>query len=88
MNGSCVFIKLYRIMAETEKFSKSQIATLKHIQKKGFAAYQRIDGTAACPELEELVDAWYLTKSYMEMFNEDVYRLTEKGENLIRSLVW
>lgn len=75
-------------MAETEKFSKSQIATLKHIQKKGFAAYQRIDGTAACPELEELVDAWYLTKSYMEMFNEDVYRLTEKGENLIRSLVW
>lgn len=35
-------------MAETEKFSKSQIATLKHIQKKGFAAYQRVDGTAAC----------------------------------------
>ena len=24
-------------MVETEKFSKSQIATLKHIQKKGFA---------------------------------------------------
>lgn len=24
-------------MAETENFSKSQIATLKHIQKKGFA---------------------------------------------------
>ncbi len=75
-------------MAETEKFSKSQIATLKHIQKKGFAAYRRVDGTAACPELEELVDAGYLTKSYMEMFNEDVYRLTEEGENLIRSLVW
>lgn len=75
-------------MAETEKFSKSQIATLKHIQKKGFAAYRRVDGTTACPELEELVDAGYLTKSYMEMFNEDVYRLTEKGENLIRSLVW
>lgn len=75
-------------MAETEKFSKSQIATLKHIQKKGFAAYQRVDGTTACPELEELVDAGYLKKSYMEMFNEDVYRLTEKGENLIRSLVW
>ena len=75
-------------MAETEKFSKSQIATLKHIQKKGFAAYQRVEGTAVCPELEELVDAGYLTKSYMEMFNEDVYRLTEKGENLIRSLVW
>ena len=75
-------------MAETEKFSKSQIATLKHIQKKGFAAYQRVDGTAACPELEELVDAGYMAKSYMEMFNEDVYRLTEKGENLIRSLEW
>lgn len=75
-------------MAETEKFSKSQIATLKHIQKKGFAAYRRVDGTAACPELEELVGAGYLTKSYMAMFNEDVYRLTEKGENLIRSLVW
>lgn len=75
-------------MAETEKFSKSQIATLKHIQKKGFAAYRRVDGTDACPELEELVDAGYLTKSYMEMFNEDVYRLTEEGKNLIRSLVW
>lgn len=75
-------------MAETEKFSQDQIAALKHIQKKGFAAYQRVDGTAACPELVELVGAGYLTKSYMEMFNEDVYRLTEKGENLIRSLVW
>ena len=75
-------------MAETEKFSKSQIATLKHIQKKGFAAYRRVEGTAVCPELEELVDAGYLTQTYMEMFNEDVYRLTEKGENLIRSLVW
>ena len=61
---------------------------MKHIQKKGFAAYRRVDGTAAYPKLEELVDAGYLTKSYMEMFNEDVYRLTEKGENLIRSLVW
>lgn len=38
-------------MAETEKFSKSQIATLKHIQKKGFAAYRRVEGTAVCPEL-------------------------------------
>lgn len=75
-------------MAETEKFSKDQLTALKHIQKKEFAAYRRVDGTAACPELEELVDAGYLAKSYMEMFNEDVYRLTEKGENLIRSLVW
>lgn len=74
-------------MAETEKFSKDQIAALKHIQKKGFAAYHRVDGTAACPELEELVDAGYLTKSYMEMFNEDVYRLTEKGSGLVHSLV-
>ena len=29
-------------MVETEKFSKSQIATLKHIQKKGFAGYRRV----------------------------------------------
>ena len=43
-------------MKETEKFSKSQIEALKHIRKKGFAAYhRRSDGTAACPELEELV---------------------------------
>lgn len=75
-------------MVETEKFSQYQIAALKHIQKKGFAAYRRVDGTAACPELEELVDAGYLTKSYMEMFNEDVYRLTEKGSGLVNSLVW
>lgn len=75
-------------MAETEKFSKDQLTALKHIRKKGFVAYRRVDGTAACPELEKLVDAGYLAKSYMEMFNEDVYRLTEEGENLIRSLVW
>lgn len=74
-------------MAETEKFSKSQIATLKHILKKGFAGYRRVDGRAACPELEELVEAGYLSKSYMEMFNEDVYRLTDNGESLVRSLV-
>lgn len=54
-------------MAETEKFSKSQIATLKHILKKGFAGYRRVDGRAACPELEELVEAGYLSKSYMEI---------------------
>ena len=75
-------------MAETEKFTKDQLLALKHIQKKGFAAYRRVDGTAACPELEELVDAGYLAKSYMEMFNEDVYRLTEKGSGLVNSLVW
>lgn len=74
-------------MAETEKFSKDQIATLKHIQKKGFAGYQRVDGKPACPELEELVEAGYLEKWYQNMFNEDVYRLTEKGESLMRSLV-
>lgn len=74
-------------MAETEKFSKDQIATLKHIQKKGFTAYQRVDGTTACPELEELVGAGYLTKSYMGMFHEDVYRLTEKGSILVHSLM-
>lgn len=74
-------------MAETEKFSKDQIATLKHIQKKGFAGYQRVDGKPACPELEELVEAGYLEKWYQNMFNEDVYRLTEKGESLMRSIV-
>lgn len=74
-------------MAETEKFTKSQIATLKHIQKKGFAGYRRVDGKPACPELEELVEVGYLEKWFQSMFGEDVYKLTEKGENLVRSLV-
>ena len=75
-------------MAETEKFSKSQIATLKHIQKKGFAGYhRRSDGTAACPELEELVEAGYLETWYQRMFGEDMYELTEKGKSLVRLLV-
>ena len=75
-------------MAEAEKFSKSQIEALKHIQEKGFAAYhRRSDGTAACPELEELVEAGYLKTWFQEMFGEDVYKLTDKGENLTRSLV-
>ena len=75
-------------MEETEKFSKSQIEALKHIQKKGFAAYHRqSDGTAACPELEELVKAGYLKTWYQSMFGEDVYNLTEKGGSLLRSLV-
>ena len=75
-------------MKETEKFSKSQIATLKHIQKKGFAAYhRRDDGTAACSELEELVESGYLETWFNSMFREDVYELTEKGESLVRSLV-
>lgn len=70
-----------------DKFSKSQIVTLKHIQKKGFAGYRRVDEKPACPELEELVEAGYLEKTYQSMFGEDVYELTEKGENLVRSLV-
>ena len=75
-------------MEETEKFSKSQIETLKHIQKKGFAAYhRRDDGTAARPELQDLVEEEYLKTWYHSMFGEDVYNLTEKGENLLRSLV-
>ena len=75
-------------MEGTEKFSKSQIEALKHIQKKGFAAYHRKeDGKAARPELEELVEAGYLKTWYQSMFGEDVYNLTEKGENLVRSLV-
>ena len=75
-------------MKGTEKFSKSQIEALKHIQKKGFAAYhRRSDGTEARPELEELVEAGYLKTWYQSMFGEDVYNLTEKGENLVRSLV-
>ena len=74
-------------MKETEKFSKSQIEALKHIRKKGFAAYhRRSDVTAACPELEELVEAGYIETWFKEMFGEDVYKLTEKGENLVRSL--
>ena len=74
-------------MEETEKITKSQIETLKHILKKGFAAYhRRSDGTAACPELEELVEAGYIETWFKEMFGEDVYKLTEKGENLVRSL--
>lgn len=74
-------------MAETEKFSKSQIETLKHIQKKGFAAYRRVDEKPKSPELEELVEAGYLETWYQRMFGEDVYKLTEKGENMVRSLV-
>lgn len=74
-------------MAEIEKFTKSQIATLKHIQKKGFAGYRRVDGKPARPELEELVEAGYLETWYQSMFGEDVYELTDKGENLVRSLV-
>lgn len=74
-------------MPETENFSKDQIVTLKHIQKKGFAGYRRVDGKPACPELEELVEAGYLEKWYQSMFDEDVYRLTDKGESLVRSLV-
>lgn len=74
-------------MAETEKFSKSQIETLKHIQKKGFAAYRRVDEKPKSLELEELVEAGYLETWYQRMFGEDVYKLTEKGENLVRSLV-
>ena len=74
-------------MKETEKFSKSQIEALKHIQKKGFAAYhRRDDGTAARQDLEELVEAGYLKTWYQSMFGEDVYNLTDKGENLVRSL--
>lgn len=74
-------------MAETEKFSKSQIETLKHIQKKGFAGYRRVDGKPKRPELEELVEAGYLETWFQSMFGEDVYELTEKGENLVRSLI-
>lgn len=75
-------------MKETEKFSKIQIEALKHIQKKGFAAYhRRDDGTAARPELEDLVEAGYLETWYHSMFGEDVYNLTENGENLVRTLV-
>lgn len=73
-------------MSETEKFSKFQTETLKHIQKKGFAAYQRVDEKPKCPELEELVEAGYLDKWYLKVFGEDVYKLTEKGESLVRSL--
>ena len=55
--------------------------------KKGFAGYRRVDGKPACPELEELVEAGYLETWYQSMFGEDVYELTEKGENLVSSLI-
>ena len=75
-------------MEGTDKFSKSQIVALKHIKKKDFAAYhRRDDGTAACPELDELVESGYLEIWFNSMFGEDVYKLTEKGETLLRSLV-
>lgn len=74
-------------MAETEKFSKSQIVTLKHILKKGFAGYHRVDGKPARPELEKLVEAGYLETWFQSMFGEDVYELTEKGKSLVRSLI-
>lgn len=74
-------------MEEIEKFSKSQIITLKHILKKGFAGYHRVDGKPARPELVELVEAGYLETWFQSMFGEDVYKLTEKGEKLVRSLV-
>ena len=73
-------------MSETEKFSKFQIETLKYIQKNGFAAYQRVDEKPKCPELEELVEAGYLDTWYLKVSDEDVYKLTEKGKNLVRSL--
>ena len=73
-------------MAETENFSKFQTETLKYIQKNGFAAYQRVDEKPKCPELEELVEAGYLETWYLKVFGEDVYKLTEKGKSLVRSL--
>ena len=36
--------------------------------------------------MEELVEAGYLKTWYHSMFGEDVYNLTENGENLLRSL--
>lgn len=74
-------------MAEIEKFSKSHIETLMHIRKKGFAAYRRVDEKPKCTELEELVEAGYLDTWYLKVFGEDVYKLTEKGKNLVRSLI-
>ena len=59
---------------------------MKHIQKKGFAAFRRVDEKPKCPELEELVEAGYLDTWHLKVFGEDVYKLTEKGENLVRSL--
>ena len=47
-------------MTVTKKFSKDQIVTMEHILKKGFAGYGRVNGTAARPELKELVEAGYL----------------------------
>ena len=73
-------------MEETEKFSLSQIRVMKHIRKKGFAGFHRVDGKAAYPELDKLVDDGYLTSWYQAMFKEDVYQLTDKGQDLLDSL--
>ena len=67
-------------MAE-KKFSTRQIADLKHICNKGFAAYSK-----EIPELDELVEAGYLTKSPIGPFGEIGYKLTEKGKQLVHSL--
>jgi len=67
-------------MAEI-KFSRMQIADMKHICKKGFGAYSK-----EVPELDELVAAGYLTKSPYGPFGEIGYRPTEKGQEFVNSL--
>lgn len=63
------------------EFLLNQVSSMKHISKKGFAAYRD-----ERPELDKLVEAGYLSKSFMAMFGEHVYRLTEDGERLLHML--
>lgn len=63
------------------KFTTSQIASLKHICLKGFAAYGKEQ-----KDLDEMVEAGYLTKSPMGPFGEIGYRPTEEGRQLCRTI--
>lgn len=39
------------------------------------------------PVWEELVEAGYATKGYMEMFGETVYRVTSQGKEALRRII-
>ena len=63
------------------KLSTMQIVYMKHIYKKGFAAY-----SSAVSELEQLIEVGFVSKSIIGPFEEIGYKLTEKGNNFIYAL--
>lgn len=63
------------------KLSAMQIVYMKHIYKKGFAAY-----SSSIPELEQLIEVGFVSKSIIGPFEEIGYKLTEKGNNFIYTL--